>query len=124
MLKRGDIYYADLGAVTGFCTCGLRPVVIVSNDAANATSPTVTVVPLTSRMKKLNQPTHVVLNRREATGLTMPSMALCEQVRSLDKDKLGKRVGRIICRDTMRRISRAIQVQIGVISPNGRLKVD
>ncbi len=115
MYKRGDIYYTDLGAVIGCCQCGVRPVVIVSNDTANLHSPTVTIVPLTSQMKKRNQPTHVILGQREATGLSKPSMALCEQVRSMDKDKLGDRVGRIISKDAMNKITHALKVQIGAV---------
>ena len=103
MCKRGDIYFTDLGAVTGCCQCGVRPVIIVSNDTANEHSPTITVVPLTSQMKKRNQPTHVVLGHREATGLSKPSMVLCEQV------------GRIVSRDAMNRITRGLQVQIGAV---------
>ena len=66
-------------------------------------------------MKKRNQPTHVILGQREATGLTKPSMALCEQVRSMDKDRLGDRVGRVISRDAMSKITHALQVQIGAV---------
>ena len=115
MCKRGDIYFTDLGAVTSCCQCGVRPVIIVSNDTANEHSPTITVVPLTSQMKKRNQPTHVVLGHREATGLSKPSMVLCEQVRSLDKTALGNCVGRIVSRDAMNRITRGLQVQIGAV---------
>ena len=115
MCKRGDIYFTDLGAVTGCCQCGVRPVIIVSNDTANEHSPTITVVPLTSQMKKRNQPTHVVLGHREATGLSKPSMVLCEQVRSLDKTALGNFVGRIVSMDAMNRITRGLQVQIGAV---------
>lgn len=124
MFRRGDIHYTDLGPATDCCACGVRPVVIISNDTANAYSPTVTIIPMTSRMKKRNQPTHVILRRKDASGISRPSMALCEQVRSIDKEKLGSRVGRIISQDAMEEIARALQVQIGVISPNGRLKVD
>lgn len=124
MCKRGDIYFTDLGAVTGSCQSGVRPVIIVSNDTANEHAPMVTVVPLTTQMKKRNRPTHVVLGHREATGLSKPSMVLCEQVRPLDKAVLGNCVGRIISADAMNKITHALQVQIGVFFPNGRLKVD
>ena len=115
MCKRGDIYYTDLGAVTGCCQGGGRPVGIVCNDVANLHSPTVTIVPLTSQIKKRNQPTHVILGHREATGLNKPSMALCEQVRSMDKSMLGHCVGRVISQGAMDRITRGLQVQIGAI---------
>ena len=124
MCKRGDIYYSDLGAFGGSCQSGMRPVIIVSNDVANLHSPVVTIVPLTTQLKKRGQPTHVVLEHRDATGLNRPSMALCEQVRPLDKSNLKDCVGRVTSTDAMDRITHALQVQIGAFSPNGRLRVD
>lgn len=114
MCRRGDIYYADLGAVTGNCQCGVRPVIVVSNDAANTHSPVVTVVPLTTRIKRLYLPTHVVLHHNDATGLNRRSLALCEQVRSLDKVRLMERIGSVSSGAVMDRITHALQVQIGV----------
>lgn len=124
MCKRGDIYYSDLGVFGGSCQSGMRPVIIVSNDVANLHSPTVTIVPLTSKIKKQNQPTHVLLKRRDTVGLNKLSMALCEQVRPLDKADLKDCIGRVTSTDAMDKITHALQVQIGAFSPNGRLRVD
>lgn len=70
MCRRGDIYYADLGAPTGCCQSRFRPVLIVSNNTANVHAPVITVVPITSRYKAMHMPTHVVLHRCAVTGLT------------------------------------------------------
>ena len=75
-----------------------------------------TIVPLTSQIKKPNQPTHVILGQRETTGLSKPSLALCEQVRSMDKAMLGNRVGRVISREAMSKITHALQVQVGAVA--------
>lgn len=68
MCRRGDIYYADLGAPTGCCQSGFRPVLIVSNNTANAHAPVITVVPITSRYKAMHMPTHVVLHSHICFG--------------------------------------------------------
>ena len=85
-----EIWIADLPAVGGSIQSGTRPVVIVSNDAANRFSPVITAVPLTSNLHKTALPTHVLLRER---GLTSPSLALCEQILSMDKSCLIKRIG-------------------------------
>jgi len=115
MCKRGDIYYADLGEFCGSYQNGVRPVVIVSNDVANLYSPMVTIVPLTTQIKKRGQPTHVLLEYNDATGLSRPSMVLCEQVRPLNKSDLRNWVGRVVRTEAMDRITHALQVQIGAV---------
>ena len=68
---------------------GYRPCLILQNNLGNAYSPNVIVIPLTSHLKKVNQPTHVVLPAEE-TGLDRDSMALCENPVSVSKERLGK----------------------------------
>lgn len=71
MCKRGDIYYADFGVKMGSCEQGgIRPAVVVSNNKANANSPVITVVPLTTKIwKKPYLPTHVQIPYSVTTGL-------------------------------------------------------
>ena len=90
MCKRGDIYYADFGVKNGSCEqSGIRPAVVVSNNKANANSPVITVVPLTTKIwKKPYLPTHVQIPFSVTTGLHRKSMALAEQVETIDKKKL------------------------------------
>ena len=83
MLHFGDIYYADLSAIPDdmHVQYGRRPVIVVSNDACNYYSSAITIVPLTSQLKKLNMPTHVLI---QGNGLEVPSMALCEQIMTIN----------------------------------------
>ena len=62
-IQKGDIFYADLGETVGSEQSGIRPVLIIQNDVGNKYSPTVIITPLTSKAKKLAQPTHVVMER-------------------------------------------------------------
>lgn len=116
MCKRGDIYFADFG--DNFETrkqSGIRPVVVVSNNKANQYSPVITVVPLTSKIhKKRFLPTHVYIPDAAGHGLSCGSIALAEQIESLDKNKLLEKKGAIADEAVMEEITKAIQVQIGV----------
>lgn len=112
--SRGDIVIANLGYFKpSHKQHGTRPVIIVSNNLANAYSSIVTVVPLTSKVnKKPDLPTHVLINFEES-GLQKNSIAMAEQVSSIDKYKLHKKVGHV---DdiVMKRVTKALNVQIGV----------
>lgn len=109
---RGELYYANLGSRYGSEQDGYRPVLIVQNDYGNYYSPTLLVAPITSNvMKKRNQPTHVELDI--STGLRMPSMALLEQVHTVDKRCLEAYIGRLTTHE-MRKIDDAIRVSMGL----------
>ncbi len=114
MCKRGDIYYADLGSDNNTSEqSGVRPVLIVSNDKANTHSPVVTVVPMTGKLKKRDLPTHVIITPKVCSGLNRPSMALAEQVVSIDKSRLQTYRGCVSDGDTMRLVTKALEIQIG-----------
>ena len=110
-MKRGEIYRADLDPVLGSEQGGVRPVLIVQNDLGNQSSPTVIVAPLTSRRKRLRQPTHVLVLPPEG-GLRQPSQVLCEQVRTLGKSRLTDYLGELTA-DTLRRVDIALQRALG-----------
>ncbi len=94
-MLRGEIYQANLDPISGSEQGGTRPVLIVSRNALNANAPIVIVVPLTSREnKKRLYPTHVQLHAGEA-ALSKGSIALCEQVRAISKNRLTKRIGQL-----------------------------
>ena len=114
MCKRGDVYFADLGIdPDGSKQAGVRPVIIVSNDKANTYSPVVTVVPLTAQQhKKGSQPTHVYIPRH-CGGLSRPSVALAEQVVSVNKSQLLDYKGSIGNSPLMKKVTTALQIQIG-----------
>ena len=85
-VKRGEIYYADLSPVIGSEQDGTRPVLILQNDVGNRFSPTTIVAPITSRVKRNRLPTHVSIH---AEGLRCESVALLEQIRTIDKTRFG-----------------------------------
>lgn len=111
---RGDIYYADLGYRTGSEQGGRRPVVVVQNDTGNFYSPTVTVVPLTSNLKKLNMPTHYIL--KNVPGLKKTSMALAEAIDTIDKQWILKYIGSIN-EEQLQGVYRALESHFGYEIP-------
>lgn len=110
-MKRGEIYRADLDPVVGSEQGGIRPVVIVQNDRGNRHSPTVIVACVTTREKKLGMPLHVQITPEES-GLKAPSVVLCEQLRTLEKKRLGRRMG-TLSPEAMARIDRALALSLG-----------
>lgn len=93
LVKRGEIYYADLSPVVGSEQGGVRPVLIVQNDVGNRHSPTVIAAAITSRREKAKLPTHIDV-QAATCGLTKDSVVLLEQIRTLDKRRLKDRMGR------------------------------
>ena len=112
MVKRGDIYFADLSPVVGSEQGGMRPVLIVQNDTGNRHSPTVIAAAITSRLDKAKLPTHIALNGQSA-GLNRDSIILLEQIRTLDKSRLRERMGRID-ESTMSAVDAALAVSFGL----------
>ena len=94
MVKRGDIYYADLSPVVGSEQGGIRPVLVVQNDIGNKYSPTVIVAAITSRINKAKMPTHIEIEG-EKHGLAKDSVILAEQIRTIDKRRLKEKIGRL-----------------------------
>lgn len=115
MCKRGDIYYVNFGAdASTHKQKGIRPALIISNNKANQYGPVVTVIPLTSKVaKKTHLPIHVEIPNRRGTGLPYSSMALAEQIETVDKAKLKRRLGKISDPAVMERVTTALLIQIG-----------
>ena len=109
-IRRGDIYLADLTVRGGDVIYGLRPVVVVSQDATNRHSRIVTVIPVTSRPKR-PLPWHVPL---EGHGLRRPSTALAEQITTIPQDRLRSRLGTLIGAPELRAIEEALRRQMRV----------
>lgn len=112
MIRRGDIYYADLSPVVGSEQGGIRPVLIVQNDVGNRHSPTVIAAAITSRLNKTKLPTHIEVDAR-SYGLARDSIVLLEQIRTLDKRRLKERMGHLD-REAMDRVDRAIFISFGL----------
>ena len=112
LVKRGEIYYADLSPVVGSEQGGIRPVLIVQNEIGNRHSPTVIAAAITSRLDKARLPTHINI-RAEDTGLAKDSVVLLEQVRTIDKRRLKERMGALDGQD-MGKVDHAISVSFGL----------
>ena len=112
IVKRGDIYYADLSPVVGSEQGGVRPVLVVQNDIGNRYSPTVIVAAITSQINKAKLPTHVEISAEEY-GLTKDSVILLEQIRTIDKKRLKEKIGNL-SEDLMKKVDECIQVSFGL----------
>ena len=112
IVKRGDIFYADLSPVVGSGQGGMRPVLIVQNDTGNKHSPTVIAAAITSQTGKARLPTHIELNA-QSVGLSRDSVILLEQVRTIDKSRLRERMGKLDD-TTMTKVDNAIAVSFGL----------
>lgn len=119
-VKRGDIFFADLSPVVGSEQGGVRPVLIIQNDVGNKYSPTVIAAAITSRMGKSRLPTHIELfsGGRAKGGLSRDSVVLLEQVRTIDKQRLGERMGHLDD-EAMARVDGAISVSFGLGGEDG-----
>lgn len=110
MIKRGEIYLANLNPSLGSEQSGIRPVLIIQNDTGNRYSPTVIVLAITSKEKK-NIPTHVKIGAMQ--GLEKDSVVLVEQVRTVDKERLIKRLG-MLSFDKMQEIKEALKISLNI----------
>lgn len=110
MIKRGDIYYADLRPVIGSEQGGVRPVLIIQNDTGNRHSPTVICAAITSRMNKAKLPTHVELSASRY-ALVKDSVILLEQVRTIDKKRLKEKVCHLDC-EILKKVDKALTISL------------
>lgn len=91
-INRGDICLVDFGTTNGCVQGGLRPAIVIQNNIGNHFSPTILVVPLTSRLNKSNLPTHVFIPSGNG-GLKTNSLALAEQIQTVNKTQISKIIG-------------------------------
>ena len=110
--QRGDIYFADLSPVIGSEQGGFRPVLVVQNDIGNRYSPTVIIAAITSQIDKSRLPTHVELSAKEAS-LEKDSVLLLEQLRTIDKRRLARRVAKLDD-EIMRKVDEALSISVGL----------
>jgi len=113
--RRGDIYLADLNPFFGSEQGGIRPVLVLQNNIGNYFCPTLIVAPLTSRVdKKPNQPTHYLL--RHTKGLEKPATVMLEQIKTIDKRRIRKYLGRA-SRLEMDGLAECLEVSLGLYIP-------
>lgn len=113
IVKRGDIYYADLSPVVGSEQGGVRPVLIIQNDIGNKYSPTVIATAITSQINKAKMPTHIELDANEY-GLSKDSVVLAEQIRTIDKRRLKEKIGHLD-EHLMNRVNEALEISFGLV---------
>lgn len=113
--RRGDIYLADLNPFVGSEQGGTRPVLLLQNNAGNYFCPTLIVAPITSRVwKKSEQPTHCRIENLNC--LSDSSMVLLEQIRTIDKRRVKKYMGRLD-KAQMRKVDDCIEISLGLQIP-------
>jgi mRNA interferase MazF len=113
LVRRGDIFYADLSPVIGSEQGGVRPVLIIQNDIGNKYSPTVICAAITSQINKAKLPTHIEIDSAQST-LVKDSVILLEQIRTIDKKRLREKICRLDDM-LMRRVDRALAISTGLI---------
>ncbi len=113
--RRGDIYVADLDPYIGSEQGGTRPVVVLQNNTGNYYCPTLIVAPITSRYyKKTDMPTHYHVKQTE--GLEVPSVVLLEQIKTIDKRRVRRFLGKM-SRRQMEEIGEVIETSLGLYVP-------
>lgn len=113
IVKRGDMFYADLSPVVGSEQGGIRPVLIIQNDMGNKYSPTVIAAAITSQTGKNKLPTHIEIGSQEY-GLKSDSIVLAEQIRTIDKSRLKEKIGHIDDITVINKINNALGVSFGL----------
>lgn len=113
VIKRGDVFFADLSPVKGSEQDGIRPVLIVQNDLGNKYSPTVIAAAITSQTNKTKLPTHIELGEN-TSGLKSNSVVLAEQIRTIDKSRLKEKIGHIDNSRIMEQLNNALGVSFGL----------
>ncbi|WP_416148587.1 type II toxin-antitoxin system PemK/MazF family toxin [Salipaludibacillus sp. HK11] len=113
IVKRGDVYFADLSPVVGSEQGGVRPVLVIQNDIGNRFSPTVIVAAITAQIQKAKLPTHVEINAKRY-GFDRDSVILLEQVRTIDKQRLTDKITHLDD-DMMLKVNDALNISLGLI---------
>jgi mRNA interferase MazF len=113
IVKRGDIFYADLSPVIGSEQGGVRPVLVIQNDIGNKYSPTIIVSAITSQINKAKLPTHIEITAPDF-GLPKDSVVLLEQIRTIDKKRLREKIGHFD-EDMMEKVDDCLKISIGLI---------
>jgi len=121
-IRRGDIFFTNLNGI-GSEQAGTRPCLVVQNNDGNANSPTTVIVPITRNINKKTLPTHVILP--QSSGLESDSLALVEQIRTIDRSRMTEYIGHIDSK-VQAEIDTALLVCVGIDnkrSPKGEMLV-
>lgn len=113
ILKRGDVFFADLSPVVGSEQGGVRPVLIITNDIANRFSSSINVAAITGQFNKAKLPTHVEINSKKY-GFDRDSVILLEHTRTIDKSRLIEKITHLDG-EIMDKVDEALSIQLGLI---------
>lgn len=111
--RRGEVYLVNFDPTIGSEIKKTRPALILQNDIANRHSPITIVAAITSKYDATLYPTEVLVKPPEG-GLTTNAVVLLNQVRSIDKGRLIKRLG-VLKSSTMQHVDRALQISVGLV---------
>lgn len=113
IVKRGDIFYADLSPVIGSEQGGVRPVLVIQNDIGNKYSPTIIISAITSQINKAKLPTHIEITAPDY-GLPKDSVVLLEQIRTIDKKRLREKIG-YFDEELMDKVDDCLKISVGLL---------
>lgn len=113
IVRRGDVFFADLSPVVGSEQGGTRPVLIIQNDIGNRFSPTVIIAAITAQIQKAKLPTHVEIDAKKY-GFERDSVILLEQLRTIDKSRLTDRITHLDD-ELMEKVDIALEISLGLI---------
>lgn len=119
VVKRGDIFYADLSSTTGSEPGGIRPVVVIQNNIANKYSPTAIVAAITTQINKSKLPTHVQVSANEY-GLNRDGLIILEQIRTLDKNRLKEKIGTLTDED-MKKVDKSLAISVSILLEQNKI---
>jgi mRNA interferase MazF len=111
--RRGEIYLVNFDPTIGSEIRKTRPALVLQNDIANRHSPTTIVAAISSQFREPLYPTEVLIAGPEG-GLSVDSVALLNQIRSIDRQRLAKRLG-AVRPATLERVERAMQISLGLL---------
>ncbi|MBT2582926.1 type II toxin-antitoxin system PemK/MazF family toxin [Planococcus sp. ISL-109] len=113
IVKRGDVFFAELSPVVGSEQGGTRPVLVIQNDIGNRFSPTVIIAAITAQIQKAKLPTHVEINAKKY-GFERDSVILLEQLRTIDKSRLTDKITQLD-EGLMEKVDEALEISVGLV---------
>lgn len=112
-IRRYDIIQADLGTNIGSEQGGIRPVLVIQNNQGNMYSSTTIIMPLSSKLKSLNMPTHTIIHKDADNGLKTDSVVLGEQMRVISSQRIIKKIGSVTNKETQKNIKKVYEANFG-----------
>lgn len=112
--RRGEIYIANLNPIKGSEQAGIRPVIVFQNEILSNFTKTVIIIPLTTNLRRSSLPTTLLISEKEA-NLKTQSVALCHQIRSIDKSRLNKLIGNLSS-ENLFELDLIVQFTLGYVS--------